>query len=456
MKLNSILLIVLFLTLVSFSKNRKEIDYVIFSGKIENANIDSLMIFNKDFKPIRTIHLSNNLTFIDTLFIPEGYYYLGDFKTSPKLLFLKPSFNLKTNIFSNDEDFSISFVGNGSEENNYLQEKEKNNKIFKQAVKYNDYMSLNEKDFLKLSDSIHNEKTDFLNSYTNLDIDFKEFESFSLKYENSQFVYGYSKWKGAFMDDKNFSVSKDFPNPFLNYDISNEKMLLHPKYLVSILLTLSNKHQISIGFQDINLEYLQIIDVEINSQIIKDKLIYEHIKQGIDQTKELDSVYNKFMLIVKNQEFRDDINTNYLNLKKISKGIVSPTFELYDINKHLVTLESLRGKLVYVDIWGTWCFPCIQEIPSLKIIEKEFRDKDIYFVSICIRDKKERFEKFVQENELFGIQLFAPDTDISFFKEYQLKTVPRFILIDKIGKIIDANAYKPSDPKLKERILEYL
>lgn len=457
MKLKSLLLIILAILLVNFSKNdKKGIDYVIISGKIEDVNIDSLMIYDKDFKPIQTIHLSNDLTFIDTLFIAKGYYYLGDFKTSPKLLFLKPSYNLNTNIFSNDEGFSISFEGNGSEENNYLQEKEKNNIKLKPVINYKYYMSLNEKDFLKLSDSINSEKTNFLNSYIKLDSDFKYFESFSLEFENSQFIDSYSKWKGEFIGDKSFSVSKDFPNPFLNYDISNEKMLPHPKYLVSILLTLSNKHHLNIGFQNINLEYLQIIDDEIKSQIIKDKLIYEHVKQGISQTKELDSVYTKFMLIVKNQEFRDDINTNYLNLKKISKGIVSPTFELYDINNHLVTLESLRGKLVYVDIWGTWCFPCIQEIPSLKIIEKEFRDEDIYFVSICVRDKKERFKKFVQEKELFGIQLFAPDADISFFKEYQLKTVPRYILIDKEGKIIDANAYKPSDPKLKEKILENL
>ncbi|MGV8947597.1 MAG: TlpA family protein disulfide reductase [Lutibacter sp.] len=449
-------LFVVFITLFLSCNKEKKVDYVIFSGKIEDVNIDSLMIYDKDYKPIQTILLSKELTFNDTLFIPEGYYYLGGGKTAAKLLFLKPSFNLKTKIFSNNEDFSISFGGNGSEENNYLQEKEKNNKIFKLVIRYNDYMSLNEKDFLKLSDSINNEKINFLNSYTNLDDNFKEFETFSLKYENSLFIDRYSQWKGEFIGDKGFSVSKDFPNPYKNFELSNEKMLVHPNYLSSIFLTLNNKHKIIYRFQDINLDYLQIIDDEINSQIIKDELIYECVKQGIDQTKELDSVYAKFMAIVKNQEYKNDIKIKYLNLKKMAKGIVSPIFELYDINNRLVTLESLKGKLVYIDIWGTWCIPCIQEIPSLKKIEKEFRDKDIYFVSICIRDKKEKFEEFVKENELSGIQLFAPDTDISFFEEYQLKTVPRFILIDKEGKILDANAYKPSDPKLKEQILEYL
>lgn len=448
------MLIILSIVFVHCSKNKS--DYVVLSGIIKGNKIDSLKIYDKDYKDIQTIYLSKQLTFNDTLFVPKGYYYIGDFKTSRKSLFLKPSYNLKAIILSNNEDFSIAFEGIGSEENNYLQEKEKNNINIKKAINYKYYLSLNEKDFLKLSDSITIEKTNFFNSYTKLDNEFKYYESFSLKFENSQFVDSYSRWKGEFIGDKSFSVSKDFPNPFLNYDISNDSLLIHPNYLGSIFLTLNNRHKIIYGFQEINLEYLQNIDKDINSQIIKDELVYKFVKAGIEQTKDLDTVYSKFMSIVKNKKYRDEIKNKYINLKKMSKGIISPLFELYDINNRLVTLKSLKGKLVYIDIWGTWCLPCIQEIPSLKIIEKEFRDKDIYFVSISIRDKKENWSNYIKENELTGIQLFAPDTNISFFKEYQLKTVPRFILIDEEGKIIDANAYKPSDPKLKEQILEFL
>tara|TARA_R110001583_G_scaffold195006_1_gene368457 strand:+ start:844 stop:2214 length:1371 start_codon:yes stop_codon:yes gene_type:complete len=456
MKLTNLLLITLAIILVNCTNNKKEIDYVIFSGTIKGENIDSLKIYDKDSKPIQTILLSKELDFNDTLFIPKGYYYIGDFKTSTKLLFLKPSYNLKANIVSNDKDYLISFQGIGSNENNYLQEKEKNNITIKKAINYKYYMSLNEKDFLKLSDSINIEKTNFFNSYTKLDNEFKYYESFSLKFENSKFINTYSRWKGEFIGDKNFVVSESFPNPFSNYNISDKKMIIHPNYLNSIFKVLINKHKIISKFRDINLEFLNILDEEIIIDEIKDKLVYDVVKDGIEQTKDLDTVYFKFMSIVKNEAYRDEIKDIYSNLKKISKGIVSPMFELYDINNRLVTLESLRGKLVYIDIWGTWCVPCIQEIPALKKIEKEFRDQDIYFVSISIRDKKENFENFVHEKELTGIQLFAPNMNISFFKEYQLKTVPRFILIDKEGKILDANAYKPSDPKLKEQLLEYL
>ncbi len=100
--------------------------------------------------------------------------------------------------------------------------------------------------------------------------------------------------------------------------------------------------------------------------------------------------------------------------------------------------------------------PCIKEIPSLKQIEEYFEGKDIYFVSICKSDTKERWKKMIEEKELGGIQLFAKDENISFFNDYLVQGIPRFILIDKDGKIIDGNAKRPSNPKLKEEIEKYL
>jgi len=434
----------------------KEIDYVVFSGKVEGFNVDSLRILDKDYKNIQTIYLSKELTFNDTLFVPEGYYHLEDFKGLSKLVFLKPSYNLKALIESNNEKYSIKYEGVGSNENNYLQEKEKYNESFKQVKNYKYFLALNEENFLKLSDSIYNEKINHLNLDLNLDADFKDYESFSLKYENSKFINRYSKWKGEFIGDETFSVSKNFPSPFSNYSISDKKMMIHPEYLGAIFQALENKYKIINKFRDIHLEFLNILDNEIAIEELKDKLIFDYVKVGIEETKELDTVYTKFMSIVKNKAYRSRIKKMYTDLKKLSKGIISPMFEFYDINDNLVTLESLRGKLVYIDIWGTWCAPCIQEIPALKKIEKEFRDKEIHFVSISIRDKKEELLNFISENNLEGIQLFSPNTDIPFFKDYQLKTVPRFILIDKGGRILDAFAYKPSNPKLKVQLLKYL
>ncbi len=452
MKLYKLVLYISLTILLSCTNSKKEIDYVVFSGTIEGENIDSLQLINKNHKPIKTISLSADNSFKDTLFIPNGYYFLGDWNTT-KQLYLRHSFNLVAKIVYHEKETTLSFKGIGANENNYLYQKKEFDTNF---INYRDYLSLNEEDFLKLSDSIHIIKTNFFNTYKNLDKDFNLCETFIIENDRVKLLNRYRQGRGSIIGKNDFQVSDNFLYNFNSSFLSNEKLLMHPDYLSYV--------DSFVGFKLYKNKYewnnflasLEIIDTEINNQKIKDELAYNTMKFAINRTRNFDEVYNKYMSIEKNEDYRNEIEKTYLNLKKISKGTISPTFELYDVNNRIVTLESLKGKLVYIDIWGTWCVPCIQEIPSLKKIEKEFRNKDIHFVSICTNDKKENFEKFVNDKELSGIQLFAPDSNISFFKDYQLKTFPRFILIDKEGKIIDANAFKPSDPKLKELILEEL
>ena len=143
-------------------------------------------------------------------------------------------------------------------------------------------------------------------------------------------------------------------------------------------------------------------------------------------------------------------------LKALSKGSPSPKFVNYENNAGgKISLDDLKGKYLYLDIWATWCGPCIAEIPSLKKLEKEFHGKNIEFVSISIDRMKdhEKWKKMIVDKELKGIQLFADNNwDSQFIKDYLIKGIPRFILIDPQGNIINANAPRPSDEKLVETL----
>ena len=102
-------------------------------------------------------------------------------------------------------------------------------------------------------------------------------------------------------------------------------------------------------------------------------------------------------------------------------------------------------------MWATWCGPCLAEIPSLKKVEKTYHDKNIEFVSLSIDKKKDhdKWKKMVTEKELGGIQLIADnDSSSKFVQDYQIMGIPRFILIDPQGNIVNSNAPRPSDKKL--------
>lgn len=153
-------------------------------------------------------------------------------------------------------------------------------------------------------------------------------------------------------------------------------------------------------------------------------------------------------------------NQTYTNNRATAKGTPSPKFEGYaDFEGGKKSLDSFKGKYVYIDIWATWCGPCIKQIPFLNTLEKEYHKKNIAFVSISTDEARRsggswdaaenKWKKFVKAKQLSGTQLWAGQ-DFSFQQAYQINSIPRFILIDPQGNIVDANAPRPSDPRLKE------
>lgn len=139
-------------------------------------------------------------------------------------------------------------------------------------------------------------------------------------------------------------------------------------------------------------------------------------------------------------------------LEEFSKGTPSPKFVDYEnYAGGTMSLDDLKGKYVYIDLWATWCGPCKKEFPFLKEVEKAYHDKNIAFVSISIDSPKahQKWKDMVKDKELGGIQLYAKG-DQKFTEAYKVRGIPRFILLDTEGKIINADAPRPSSPKLKE------
>jgi thiol-disulfide isomerase/thioredoxin len=137
-------------------------------------------------------------------------------------------------------------------------------------------------------------------------------------------------------------------------------------------------------------------------------------------------------------------------LKKLN-GTASPSFKYENHKGGFTSLEDLKGKFVYVDLWATWCAPCREEIPFLEKTEAAYHGKNIEFVSISIDvlKDKEKWSKFVTEKNLGGIQLLADkDWKSDFVKGYKIGGIPRFILISPEGKIVNADAPRPSSPQL--------
>ncbi len=147
---------------------------------------------------------------------------------------------------------------------------------------------------------------------------------------------------------------------------------------------------------------------------------------------------------------------DYYNQKVAAKkmeGIASPSFDYENHKGGKTKLEDLRGKYVYIDVWATWCGPCIAEIPHLKKVEEKYHGKNIEFVSISVDTEKdyEKWKKMVVSKELGGIQLFADKNwNSDFIKAFGINSIPRFLLIGPDGKVVKADAARPSSSQLIE------
>jgi len=457
--MKKIVLVLIGLIIFNSCKREKQNNFIIVSGKVLNPVSDSLNLVNRFDYKIHSFYLTKENTFNDTVNVPEGLYYLtgNNIFTS---IYLKPNYNLNLTFDSKKSTESVKYLGVGAYENNYLAKKKM---LMIKLFGFNiwEYQGeLSEKDFLQLNDSLYKVKKELFDKHKqNFGVDFSFIESNNLKYEKLDKIYQFEKAKRFVTGDDNFKISSDYPDPFDELDLTNG-LLSKAQYYIYFL-----QHYIRVKTKeswnendsiDYEVALMKTIGTSIKNIEIKEAIAHHMAIMSLDYTNELDEVLNIANSYISNNTYLDELRNKYRNLKPLLKGSISPTFELYDIENNLVSLSGLKGKIVYIDIWATWCLPCVKEIPYLNKLEKEFKDKEIQFVSISKNDKKELWMEMVNEKELGGIQLFAPDNNISFFKEYAVKAIPRFILIDKDGKIIDVNAKRPSDPKLKEQLEKLL
>ena len=131
---------------------------------------------------------------------------------------------------------------------------------------------------------------------------------------------------------------------------------------------------------------------------------------------------------------------------KIASGKKAPQFKGEDLDGEQHSLSDFKGSYVYVDTWATWCGPCKVELPHLEDLQERFKDDNITFISISIDKNYEDWKNMVTDKNMMGVQLIAQDElQKQLTESYNISAIPRFILIDKEGQIINSNAPRPSE-----------
>ncbi|MDD2637275.1 MAG: TlpA disulfide reductase family protein [Bacteroidales bacterium] len=139
-----------------------------------------------------------------------------------------------------------------------------------------------------------------------------------------------------------------------------------------------------------------------------------------------------------------ELDKIFSEYNKLSKGQTSINWSFPDIEGKIYSLSDFRGKYVYIDVWAAWCGPCIREIPALESLKQKFADKNIAIIGISIDENREDWINMLQSQNMQGIQLHAGGWNNDLCNYFKITGIPRFILLDKQGNIINSNADRPS------------
>ena len=147
---------------------------------------------------------------------------------------------------------------------------------------------------------------------------------------------------------------------------------------------------------------------------------------------------------------------NYIKIeweKKMTNSMKSVSFSLKDSGGKQINIEKYRGNIIYIDFWGSWCKPCMEQMPNSMKLQEKFKDKGIVFLFIDFFDTKEKWISAIRDNKLKGIHLKAELKDEDYFDNFfGIKNgFPRYALIDRKGRLVTSSAPHPND----ETILEY-
>ncbi len=301
---------------------------------------------------------------------------------------------------------------------------------------------------LALFDSLIQARDELLNEHK---IDLTEDEIGILKYQNKARAYSFLMFYGRIM--KKYAPTDSFFNFIENIENNN----IYTKSLPNNVLY---KYEIQFLREkdsiDSIISFLEYIEEEAKQKDIQEFLKAFYLKDVMEHPSYWRKHEKLFTTNTVKEAIQRERKNAYAYLFKNAtnsffssrKGIKGYDFSATKLDSTKIKLSDLKGKLILIDVWATWCGPCIAQRPNMLALAQKYKNNPNIAVLLISVDKSiEKWKKYVKQTNPnnYGIELIISDgTSKEFGDRYFVKSIPRYILIDKNGIIIDANLPEPS------------
>ena len=375
-------------------------------------------------------------------------------------VYLEPGKDLAISLNTENPGESLKFKGPNAVENqflsHYLIKFERDNprlKIMK---------SSQPKEFMIYAAEQRKEKEEFLTNYsTSLPANFYNLMKQKIAYEWGTDLLTYPWAYGQLNNTEEPELTSDYFSYELVLPLSNPLALDLLNYQDYVFHKTQDLFDRSLKKQGTTIEGKDYINrmYAFAESILKGEILeYYHYKflfEGMsrDGLNNYIDAYQKFIASSSNKAYKNSLAAEYQRLFPLITGSKAPDFQLKTIDGNVISLEKLKGQVVFIDFWASWCGPCLKESPFAKKLKDHFKNQPgVAFVYISLDEDESSWKAMVKKQGLEGIHLYSPGMNSQLAQAYAILEIPRYVLIDKKGNIVEANMTRPSDPATIKRI----
>lgn len=464
MKIRNLILIV-FVVLIfagSCKNNQKKSEVkevepgtTVLSGQLKNYKGNIIIL--KTASGTDTIYIKNDAGDFEKTIKTNSPIYVDFINDNNNLiLYLLPEDELKLNADCSDFYKTVKFEGKSQPANVYLNSfiiTIRNAGINSENFLYSSKLEIFKTSLKNLTNQLETGLNDFSKKHNK---DFEEFinlERERIKMLKASLMISYYN-PILRTDKKNADFEREIEAAIYAIDMNNSKLLMFSDFKNIGMNVINYKMNIDLRNTGRELksapEYTEMFFKYVNEifteKDIKEEMYYVFIKEFLSYYG-AESVYETYLDYKNFTSSRDrlsELDKIFEEFSKTAPGKECINWKFPDKNGKFYSLSDFKGKYVYIDVWASWCGPCRAEIPYLKALKEKFKNKNIAIIGISVDENRNDWINMLESQNMSGIQLYAGGWNNDLVNFFKINGIPRFILLDKEGKIINANAERPS------------
>ncbi len=277
---------------------------------------------------------------------------------------------------------------------------------------------------------------------------FKKMEQGRIRYSYASPLITYPVGNRFVSPESEFVPSEEYYDAIREYFVEDEVFAdvdQYREFMVEAAHILDGENRNLTGYYPKIVAEMRYIADNCRNTKVRETLIHHLAAPYVDiyGVEDIQDLLNVYRTYVTDPVMTAEFQKKYDKWNRTKPGKPSPDFSASDIDGKVYSLKDFKGKYVYIDIWATWCRPCREELPYMKGLVEEFGGKNIVFLGLSIDQNKAKWEEKVRSGELSGVQLYL-GTGSGFQNDYMIKGIPRFILLDRDGRVLNDNMSRPS------------